>query len=232
MNSLILNKDYIPILKEELRHEGLLYNHTLITNNSVTDNCISIVMTASNRSLQTYFTLKTITASTIKDVQVIIVDDSSIDPCLIEELSQFPLYINFITINRDEKRWLNPCVNYNIGFKYIKGEIIIIQNAEVCYAGDILQKLYQRIQQNCNSYYVFDIISVKDMESNLILHASQIDYQRMSCLSIYGEWYQSKEKNRNLHFLVGLTRETFNKINNEFSYDYTFVLDGMMMIFS
>ncbi len=218
----MFNKDYIPILKKEIEQEGLLYRHTLIQNNNISENCISIIMTASNRSAQTYYTLKTIAASTIKDVQVILVDDSSLDPCSIAELSEFPLYINFITINRDEKRWSNPCINYNIGFKYIKGSYIVIQNAEVCYVGDILQDLHNRIKTNDNSYYVYDIITVKNTESNAILHDAPLDYDIIAQLPIYGEWYQSKEKIRNLHFLIGLSKDTFKKIDCEFSYDYTF----------
>ncbi len=222
MNSLILSRDYIPILKKEIKQSDLLYNHTLIENNSITKNCTSIVMTASNRSAQTYYTLKTIAASANKDVQVIIVDDSTNDPCLFEKLCDFPLYIDFININSNEKRWLNPCINYNIGFKYIKGSRIVIQNAEVCHAGDILNDLNNRISNNDNSYYVYDIITVKNLESNEILHNTPLEYDKIAQLPIYGEWYQSREKIRNLHFLVGLTLENFKKINCEFSYDYTF----------
>ncbi len=179
-------------------------------------------MTASNRSEQTYFTLKTIAASTVKNVQVILVDDSTVDPCIIDKLQEFPLYIDFIEIKQEEKHWLNPVINYNIGFKYIKGNIIVIQNAEVCYAGDVLSNLSSRIKSNDNSYYVYDIITVRALHNNAILHNSPLDYTIMSQLPIYDDWYQSKDKIRNLHFLVGLSKETFNKINCEFSYDYTF----------
>jgi hypothetical protein len=222
MNTLIINRDYIPILKQQMQEEGLLYMHHLITNNTITDDCISIVMTASNRSAQTYYTLKTIAASSIKNVQVILIDDSTVDPCLVTDLEQFPLYINFITINREKKLWVNPCINYNIGFRYIKGNKIIIQNAEVCYSGDVLADLSKRIQINDNSYYVYDIITVRDFAGNKVLHETPLDYNMVSRLPIYGQWYQSKTNNRNMHFLVGLSKETLKKINCEFSYDYTF----------
>lgn len=222
MNSLLLNKDYIPFLKEDMQNPGLLYKLTTLTGAQITPNCISIVMTASNRSAQTYFTLKTIADSSFKNVQVILVDDSTFDPCVFEELQKFPLYIDFIEINRDEKRWINPVINYNIGFKYIKGDKIIIQNAEVCHIGDCIADLVGRMRPDDNSYYVYDIITVKDSEGNKVLHKTPLDYTIIAKLPIYGQWYQSQENCRNLHFLVGLTAATFKKLNSEFSYDYTF----------
>lgn len=220
MNTLIKNKDLIPDLKEQIKKEGLLFNHTAITNCSITDKCISIVMTASNRSEQTYFTLKTIAASTIKNVQVILVDDSTTDCCRLDELAKLPLYIDFITIINEKKRWLNPVINYNIGFKYIKGDKIIIQNAEVCYNGDILADLVTRIQDN--NYYVYDVRAVLNFEGNCILHKASYEYSTINELPIYEKYYQSRENNRNLHFLVGLTANTFKSIDSEFSYDYTY----------
>jgi hypothetical protein len=177
-------------------------------------------MTASNRSLQTYFTLKTIAASTIKDVQIILVDDSTSDPCKLEDLIKFPLNIDFITINRESKCWLNPVVNYNIGFKYIKGDKIVIQNAEVCYNGDILSNLVLQIKDG--SYYVYDVRAIKDFNGNYILQNNIYDYTLIHNLPIYEKYYQSKDNNRNLHFLVGLTANTFKQINCEFSYDYSY----------
>lgn len=223
MNSLLLNKDYIPILKEEIANGNRLYKAHTITNAEITPNCISIIMTASNRSAQTYFTLKTIAASIHKNVQVILVDDSSYDPCTIETLNEFSLYIDFIQINRDEKRWFNPAINYNIGFQFIKGDKIVIQNAEVCHIGDCLNDLATRIKHNDNAYYTYDIITVRDYACNKILHgANSLEYSKISQLPIYGQWYQSRDNIKNLHFLVALSKETFNKINCEFSYDYAF----------
>jgi hypothetical protein len=222
MNTLIEKKDYVNILKEQIKESGTFYRLSTIRNNHIDDNCISVVMTASNRSIQTYFTLKKIAESSFKNVQVILVDDSKWDPCLITELSKLPLYITFIEIIPTNKTWINPVVNYNIGFKYIKGNKIIIQNAEIAHLGDVLADVNERVKQNDNSYYVYDVISVRDMESNFKLYAEEYNYENIAQLDIYDCWYQSIDNNKNRHFLTALSIDTFKKINCEFSYDYAF----------
>jgi glycosyltransferase involved in cell wall biosynthesis len=94
-------------------------------------------MTACNRSKQTYFTLQTIQNSSHKAIQIILVDDSDSDPIAKEELEKYPFYIDFISIKMQNKKWVNPVVNYNIGFEYIRGSKVVIQNAEVCHVGDV-----------------------------------------------------------------------------------------------
>jgi hypothetical protein len=87
MQILISNRDNISEIKRKVEIlDGLLFNHYNISNIPIYDNTISIVMTASNRSKQTYFTLKTIEKCSFKNVQLIIVDDSDIDPIKKEEL--------------------------------------------------------------------------------------------------------------------------------------------------
>jgi glycosyltransferase involved in cell wall biosynthesis len=103
----------------------------------ITAETISIVMTACNRSKQTYFTLQTIQNSSHKAIQIILVDDSDAEPITKEELEKYPFYIDFISIKMQNKKWVNPVVNYNIGFEYIRGSKVVIQNAEVCHVGDV-----------------------------------------------------------------------------------------------
>ena len=67
-------------------------------------------------------------------------------------------------INRQNKDWINPVVNYNIGFNFVKGSYVIIQNAEVCHVGDVIQYLIDNAQDN--NYYVFDVKAINNMESN------------------------------------------------------------------
>ena len=95
-------------------------------------------MTSSNRSKQVYYTLNTIQNSDYKNIQVIIVDDSDNDPILEINLRKYPFYIDLICIKKENRNWHNPCVNYNIGFEFIKGSKVIIQNSEVCHIGDVL----------------------------------------------------------------------------------------------
>jgi hypothetical protein len=57
-----------------------------------------------NRSKQVYYTLKTIEKCTFKNIQVILVNDSDIDPIKKEELKKYPFYIDFIIITPTEKK--------------------------------------------------------------------------------------------------------------------------------
>jgi len=219
MQTLLANKDNIFEIKRKVEEKDMsLYNIIEIPNIPITDKTISIVMTASNRSIQTYFTLKTIQNSSFKEIHVILVDDSDIDPIMKEELEKYPFYIDFISIKRQNKNWINPCVNYNIGFQYIKGTKIIIQNAEVCHVGDVLG--YMGTQMILDDYYICDVRASKSLDTNNSIYANNINtIDIYKSDELFGIWYQGRERMCNYHFLVGMTLETFNKINR-FSYDY------------
>ena len=61
MQTLLANKDAIFELKKKVEvKDSSLYDHIAIPNIPITEETISIIMTACNRSKQTYFTLKTI----------------------------------------------------------------------------------------------------------------------------------------------------------------------------
>ena len=100
---------------------------------------VSIVMTTYNRKGQTLYTLKSIQSQKLStvEIEVIIIDDSTKGYLSAEDLSVFPFQITYITIDSKRKTWINPCVNYNIGFQEVTGDIIVIQNAEVCHCGAV-----------------------------------------------------------------------------------------------
>jgi len=159
MQTLIANKDTIIEIKGKVESlDNSLFNHYNIPNIPIYDDTISIVMTSSNRSKQVYYTLKTIEKCSFKHVHVIIVDDSDIDPIKKEELEKYAYHIDLVYIRTENKNWINPVVNYNIGFKFIKGSRVVIQNAEVCYIGDILGWISQNVSDN--NYYSFDVKAI------------------------------------------------------------------------
>ena len=223
MEKLLQKKDLILEIKNKVENDdSSLYSHNIIANNIIDEKTISIVMTSSNRSKQTYFTLKSISNSEYKNVQIILVDDSDHDPINIDTLKSenYNFYIDLININRVNKTWLNPLVNYNIGFKFIKGTIVVIQNAEVCHIGDVLS--YINFNVINDNYYVFDVKASSNFDTNEIIYNTALD------IDIYNKnlfqkgwwqgWYQSTINYQNLHFLTCLSKYTFDKIKN-FSYD-------------
>jgi len=219
MISLRDNKDLIFEIKNQVDNlDKSLFDHIAI-NDSITNPTVSIVMTSSNRSKQTYFTLNTFKNSACKSIHVVIVDDSTYDPIQKGVLETYPFNIDLILINRSAKKWHNPLVNYNIGFKFVKGANVIIQNAEVCHVGDVIEFIVQHTLTN--NYYVFDVNAVNNFEANEQIYkmdATTIDIYNQQ--DLFSNWYQSRTTNRNFHFLTGMTRNTFDLIRN-FSYDYT-----------
>lgn len=204
------------------------YSKSIINKKQLDSNTVSIVMTACNRSMQTYFTLKTIKESNHKNVQVIIVDDSSHDPILLDKLKTFDMHIELINIKN--KYWVNPCINYNIGFKYVEGGKIIIQNAEVCHLGDVVGYVANNVMDK--KYYAFNVMTIANMENNYKLHnISSFNYNKLQEISglcgsrYYGIWYQHHQhRNAFFHFLTACTKSTFDTIKG-FDIDYALGID-------
>lgn len=224
MNSLKRNIEKIFQIKQNI-YTSQYYDHFVSMKNTFTMKTISIVMTSSNRSKQTYYTLNSFKNSSYTNIHVVLVDDSNTDPVDFNILKEYPFSIDFIKIKRENKFWINPCVNYNIGFLFIKGGKVIIQNAEVFHVGDVLKYIDEIV--NDTSYHVFDVKSSNSYISNEIIYSNNnYNIDIYNNLSIFNkgptEWYQcSKTNNRRFHFLTAMTLYTF-KIFQGFSYDYTF----------
>ena len=213
MDTLYKNKNLILSIKDSINDINVNELFTVNTNETFD---ISIVMTSSNRSTQTYFTLSTLNPIDCK-LQVILVDDSTHDPINLEKLKEFPFHIDLIQINRDVKNWFNPLVNYNIGFKFIKGSKVIIQNAEVCHIGNVLSFVKNIIDDN---YYVFDVKASSNFEKNEEIYKYNQLTTEIYNQPLFSIWYQSESNNRNLHFFTAMTKTTFDKVKC-FDYDYT-----------
>jgi len=99
----------------------------------------SIVMSAFRRQEQLDVTLRSIHASSVKDYELIIVDDASPTPLICDEA-------NIIRVEPNEKWYTNPCIPYNRGFKEAKGEVIVIQNPECYHVGDVLGYVREKIR--------------------------------------------------------------------------------------
>lgn len=93
---------------------------------------ISIVIAYHNRREQFLRTLKSIRY--FGNPEVIVVDDASDEDQRLEDVSG----ITLIRIPKEDKKWVNTCIPYNMGLARAKGSVIIIQNAECTHTGDIL----------------------------------------------------------------------------------------------
>ena len=96
---------------------------------------ISVLIPSYNHAKYIAECINSIVNQSYKNIELIIVDDNS-NEC--NKVSTFInddifkcLNVKLITINKDEKTWVNPCIPYNMGFKVATGDIIVIQNPEV-----------------------------------------------------------------------------------------------------
>ncbi len=129
---------------------------------------VSIVMTHKTRLRQLRHTLKTIAQS--RNVrclkEVVVVDDARTDaPIGLSDLVTNPtLPIKLITVT--ENKGQNPCWLYNIGFREVTGDIVLIQNAECCHVGDVVDFAYRHLQPQ--DYFAFSCQTLNSHDSNRI----------------------------------------------------------------
>ena len=83
---------------------------------------ISIVMAYKDRRDQIIHTLNSIRCQGRNDVEVIAVDDCSIEP--IEDLTDTYDFLKVVKIT--EKKHKNPCIAYNVGFSQAVGDVITV----------------------------------------------------------------------------------------------------------
>ena len=130
--------------------------------------------------------------------------------------------IKLIKIGSDEKKWINPCIPYNIGFKHATGDIIIIQNPECCHVGDILAYVENNLTRN--EYYTFSCFSSKSYEmneqfKNILLNDNNYQKTLSNIINQYNgkseyTWYNHPQYNPSgLHFLSAIYKEQLDKIN-------------------
>jgi glycosyltransferase involved in cell wall biosynthesis len=116
---------------------------------------IAIVMTYFDRQFQLNKTLASISKSSHKDFEIIIVDDNSPLDIAIGNYS-FPITV----IKIKNKKWTNPEPAYNKGIKeaITRGaEIIILQNAECYHEGDILNYADSVTNENYISFSCYSL---------------------------------------------------------------------------
>jgi len=183
---------------------------------------ISICMAYFNRKKQLLKTLESINESSVKDYEVIIVDDGSSEEHKLD-LNELKAKCNgnVILLEIVNKNWFNPCIAYNIAFSKASGDKIIIQNPETYHMGDLLKALDDRLKGG--EYYTFHTIALNETASEGLYARSNIasvsEYMQPILNSTRhlrpGEnpylgntiWYNHKIYRPNhYHFISGITR--------------------------
>ena len=132
---------------------------------SIESPLISIVMAYYNRYPQLVTTLDVIALSTYKKIEVIIVDDCSMDGApidLLSDLYAFPIKI--LHMRPRLKTYTNSCVPFNCGLDLVSGTITVLQNPEVCYAGDVLRHIATHLGPT--DYYSYGCVPLPTYDLN------------------------------------------------------------------
>jgi len=179
---------------------------------------ISIVMSYYNRKKLLDVTLSTIEKSSIKDYELIIVDDASDEPLVCPQAK-------VIRIDKKDKWYHNPCIPYNIGFREAKGEIIVIQNPECLHVEDVLKHVYDNARKNL--YLSYACYAINEKETKALYEHGTMPYMKSSVFESIGlkpernGWY-NHERYRPVayHFCSAILKEDLDRIGGGFDERY------------
>ena len=177
---------------------------------------ISIVMAYHNRRKQLINTLKSVN-NTLFDknkLEIIIVNDNSSDVHSINDLPVlFPDLTFFIlNIKEKQKKWINSCIPYNIGFNQVKYNKVVIQNPECYHNGDILIDVNERL--NDGLYLSYGCYSLTPTNTELENY-STVKIKSNKCESPCGDgWYNhSSYRPTFYHFCAAISYNNLCKLN-------------------
>jgi len=130
---------------------------------------ISVVMSYYNRLPQFLATLNSLTDFKFENLEVIVVDDGSDEEHRLEEAvkSWTSFQLKLARLEPENKKYCNPCVPFQIGFRLVEGEITIIQNPECMHIGNILQYVWNNAKNN--DYLTFAAFSADPELSKKLL---------------------------------------------------------------
>ena len=182
---------------------------------------VSIVMTYYERKAQLEQTLNSFMEKAYDNYEVIIVDDASpsqaIDTeCLKRKFPDIPLKI--VSITAEQKDYLNPSVPFNIGFREVSGDFVIIQNAECLHLDDILSHV--RSNLNDGNYLTYGCFSLNEKDSRRLWDGdvtidglSQSIKDRPATSDGDSGWYNhSFYRPEAFHFTAAITRSNLEDL--------------------
>lgn len=150
---------------------------------------LSICMTHFNRKQQLLNTLHSIQTQNIPNdlFEIIIVDDVSTTPLTYKDIENFDLDLKLITVQTNNKWWVNPCVGFNTAFNFLHGKRTIIQNAECLHGTEIIKYVLENLKPK--QYIAMSALNITEQATAKITFDTQ-----PSDIDITGaEWYCHSE---------------------------------------
>jgi glycosyltransferase involved in cell wall biosynthesis len=181
---------------------------------------ISIVTSYFNRKKLLINTLKSISKTKHTDFEFIIVDDASSEENRLEDLiEEFP-FIKLVRIEPEDKWYCNPCVPFNVGFKHVTGDIVIIQNPECLHTTDIITYVNNNLKET--DYFSFACYSISESKTNNISenigsidsYENLITNNRGASFDGDDSWYNhSVFRYKGYHFTSAIHTKKLNELN-------------------
>ena len=196
------------------------------------DKKISIILPYYNRKGLILNTLKTFEYFYKNhNVEIVIVDDTSIEEHRLEEFLKFDLDIKLIRL--DSKNGINPCYPYNVGVRESSGDIIVLSSPETFHTASIFETSNNFENLDNNSYLLFSVFCLTDQEiikqiveeKDYMMGIKVFDiikpkfYKNLgengySWNNNYGSWYtHSQYRPSGLNFFSAITRDRFYEIS-------------------
>lgn len=102
---------------------------------------------------------------TLKDIEVVIVDDGSKDEQRVEGLlSKYPK-LNIKLVRLDNKNGINPCLPYNVAARNASGDILILSSPETIHTRSVFS-LTKFDEMGADDYYCLSVFCPTDQWMN------------------------------------------------------------------
>jgi glycosyltransferase involved in cell wall biosynthesis len=184
---------------------------------------ISIVTAYFNRKPLFYNTLKSIDKSSIKDFEVVVVDDCSDEEHRLEDLTEEFNFLRVIRLEKKDKWYVNPCVPFNVGIKEAKGDVIILQNPECFHLGDVMSDVLERLTDT--NYLAYGCYSLDKGRTGILgtVHSEDVEKIKEVIAPLPHQiireegglgWYNhSQVRPVAYHFLSAIKKSNMDKLN-------------------
>ena len=140
---------------------------------------ISVIICYFNRRSLILHTLKTISQTSHKDIEVIIVDDASDPEYQLDDIvNNYWFPIKLIKINPEQRWWKkDPAVCVGIATEAAIGEVLVVQQPECCYVGDLLFDVYKNTTDNMVVSY--SCYTLNECDTRLFINNQSIVYRNV-----------------------------------------------------
>jgi GT2 family glycosyltransferase len=153
---------------------------------------VSIVITTFNRAHLLRPTLESFVKQDFKDYEVIVIDDGTDEATPLLCAEPWPLSLKYYRMNRDRTLgYNNPARPNNVGVRMAKGDIIILQNAEVRHgAGEVILRLSEQCGTMNAVFAQVEVLNEYGIGKSFYCHRTFTPRPFFFCGALRREWFE------------------------------------------